>query len=202
MSGMNLRYVTNSPYCRKVAIAARLLGLEKRIEMLNNETDFGDAVRSQNPLKKIPILITDDGQPIYDSSVIVLYLDNLSDGKGLYSKDAHQQARVMTNEALADGIMDALGPLSQGKKLFPAEQISAPRIAHQRSKIDKGLAALEGALSSSMKDAGAIAVASMLGYLDLQDKQPWREKHPNLAVWFFAFAATTPGFAETAPGKL
>ena len=56
---MKLRYVTNSPYCRKVAIAARLLGLEKRIEMLNNETDFGDAVRSQNPLNKIPILITD-----------------------------------------------------------------------------------------------------------------------------------------------
>jgi len=199
---MKLRYVTNSPYCRKVAIAARLLGLEKRIEMLNNETDFGDAVRSQNPLNKIPILITDDGQPIYDSSVIVCYLNNLSDGKGLYSTDAHQQARVMTTEALADGIMDALGLISQEEKWYPTEQISAPRIAHQRSKIDKGLAALEVALPSSMKDAGAIAVASMLGYLDLRDKQPWREKHPNLAMWFFAFAATTPAFAETAPGKL
>jgi hypothetical protein len=85
---------------------------------------------------------------------------------------------------------------------YPAEQISAPRIAHQRSKIDKGLAALEVTLPSSMKDAGAIAVASMLGYLDLRDKQPWREKHPNLAAWFLAFAASTPAFAETAPGKL
>ena len=199
---MKLRYVTNSPYCRKVAIAARLLGLEKRIEMLNNETDFGDAVRSQNPLNKIPILITDDGQPIYDSSVIVRYLDSLSDGEGLYPADAHQQARVMTIEALADGIMDALGLISQEEKWYPAEQISAPRIAHQRSKIDKGLAALEVTLPSSMKDAGAIAVASMLGYLDLRDKQPWREKNPKLAVWFVAFAASTPAFAETAPGKL
>jgi glutathione S-transferase len=199
---MKLRYVTNSPYCRKVAIAARLLGLENKIELLNNETDIGDEIRSQNPLNKIPILITDEGQPVYDSSVIVRYLDCLAGGGKLYPVDARQQAHVMTTEALADGIMDALGLISQEERWRPAEQMSAKWIAHQRTKIDKGLAALETSPPSSMKDAGAIAVASMLGFLDLRDKQPWRDKHPKLVAWLDAFAASTPAFAETAPGTL
>ena len=199
---MKLRYVTNSPYCRKVMIAAYFLNLDKRIELLNNETDLGDLIRSQNPLNKIPILITDEGQAIYDSSVIVRYLDSLSVGATLYPLEARDLARVMTTEALADGMMDALGLIAQEAKWHSAEQISVGSIVHQRAKIQRGLAVLEAAPPSSLTDAGAIAVASMLGYLDLRDNLLWRESHPRLEDWLKAFESRTPAFAKTAPGQL
>jgi len=199
---MKLRYVTNSPFCRKVAIAARVLKFDQRIEMVNSDDDVGDVVRPSNPLNKIPILITDDGKAIYDSSVIVRYLDALAGGGILVPAPPAEQCRVMTMEALADGIMDALGLISQEERWHAPGQVSAKWVAHQRLKIEKGLDWLNANLPASHADAGSIAVASMLGYLDLRDKQPWRDGRDQLAGWFESFAASVPGFAETAPGRL
>ena len=77
---MKLRYSPASPFARKCAIASHVLGLAGRIELVDGEGDPGDAIRSRNPLNKIPLLVADDGDAIFDSVVICEYLDHVAGG--------------------------------------------------------------------------------------------------------------------------
>lgn len=196
---MILRSSPPSPFGRKVKIAAAILGLSNKIEIVVTDTiDPADSIRQQNPLGKIPALILADGTALYDSRVIVEYLDLMAGGGKLIPNGA-ERIQTLTLQALADGIMDA-GILQMYERRFRDEdRREAKWIAHQQGKIDRALAYLEqtGAPLHTTPLIGEIALACALGYLDLRFEGTWRAKHPKLVAWLDRFAATVPSFEKT-----
>ena len=105
---LRLRSSPASPFGRKVKIAASLLGLLDRIEVVDTDTlNPSDSIRQQNPLGKIPCLLTEDGTALFDSPVIIEYLDQLSDGRKLIPDATKARFATLTQQALADGICEA-----------------------------------------------------------------------------------------------
>ena len=196
---MILRSSPPSPFGRKVKIAAAILVLSDKIEIVVTDTiDPADSIRQQNPLGKIPALILADGTALYDSRVIVEYLDLMAGGGKLIPNGA-ERIQTLTLQALADGIMDA-GILQMYERRFRDEdRREAKWIAHQQGKIDRALAYLEqtGAPLHTTPLIGEIALACALGYLDLRFEGTWRAKHPKLVAWLDRFAAAVPSFEKT-----
>jgi glutathione S-transferase len=196
---MILRSVPTSPYGRKVKIAAKLLGLWDRIEVQPADpANPSDTVRQQNPLGKIPVLIVEDGTALYDSRVIVEYLDHIAGG-GIIQPRNTARWRVLVLAATAEGIMDAALLLRYEQTLREEPVRSAKWIETQQSKIDRALAVLEAAppALTTPPDIGQIGVACALGYLDLRFEGRWRARHPKLVAWLDRFAVAVPAFAET-----
>ena len=105
---MILRSAPASPFGRKVKMAAHIVGVIDRIKIVNADTlSAEDDLRQQNPLGKIPTLILDDGRVLYDSRVIVDYLDHLGGGGRVIPVKSPDRFDVLVMQALADGIMDA-----------------------------------------------------------------------------------------------
>ena len=182
---LTLRTSPASPFGRKVRIAAALLGLEGRIAIVPADTgDPADSLRRQNPLGKIPALIAEDGEAIYDSRVIVEYLDGLTGGGRLIPTDFTARIQALTLQALADGIADAaVLQIYEQRMREPAER-SAKWIGYQAGKVMRGLAALESKPpTAGANHVGAIALACTLGYLDLRFAGAWRTERPKLAEW-------------------
>jgi glutathione S-transferase len=197
---MKLRFSPASPFARKCAIAGHVLGLADRIELVDGAGDPGDAIRSRNPLNKIPLLITDDGEAIFDSVVISEYLDHLAGGGGIIPTEGKARFRALTMQALADGVMEAAILIMYEGRFREPTQHSPRWIAMQQKKADTGLDALEAQVPGAGVDVGTIAVAAMLGYLDFRFKGEWRATRPKLAAWFDGFAKSLPGFQATQPG--
>jgi glutathione S-transferase len=194
-----LRSSPPSPFGRKVKIAASILGLSARIEVVAADTnDPADSLREQNPLGKIPALITEDGATIFDSRVILDYLDWLAGGGRLVPSEPAARFEVLTLQALADGVMDAaILQIYETRFREPAMR-SAKWLDHQAGKVSRALAALERRPPDpAARHAGAIAVACALGYLDLRFEGAWRSGHPRLAAWLETFAAAVPAFEAT-----
>ena len=194
-----LRTSPASPFGRKVRIAAAILGLGERIEIVPADTgDPADSLRRQNPLGKIPTLMLEDGEAIFDSRVILEYLDWLAGAGALIPGDSATRFKALTLQALADGIMDAA--ISQVYELRFREPAirSAKWIDHQADKVARALGALEGRPpEASARHAGAVALACALGYLDLRFEGLWRSAHPRLAAWLDAFSNGVPAFEAT-----
>lgn len=192
-----LRASLASPFVRKVRIAAALLGLEDRIDIAVADTsDAEDSLRSQNPLGKIPALIPENGETIFDSAVIVEYLDWLGGGK-IIPSDPKLRFRSLTQESLADGIADAAVLLRYETVWREPKMRSEKWMAYQSDKIARALAAFEQALPEEISDIGTIALACALGYLDLRFEGAWRREHPRLVAWLDLFAAAVPSFEAT-----
>jgi glutathione S-transferase len=197
---LTLRTSPASPFGRKVRIAAIILGLERRIAVVTADaSDPADSLRQQNPLGKIPTLIGEDGEAIFDSRVIVEYLDGLAGGGRLIPGDLAARIRTLTLQALADGIADAaLLQVYERRMREPAER-SAKWVDYQAGKVTRALAALESKPpESGTPHIGAIALACALGYLDLRFAGEWRTGCPRLVDWLGAFAAAVPAYATTA----
>lgn len=194
-----LRTSPASPFGRKVKLAAAVLGFYDRIEAQESDTnDPADTLRQQNPLGKIPILITEDGMALYDSRVAVEYLDHLAGGGKVLPQGANR-FEVLQLQALADGIMDASILRTYEKRFRPEELQHAPWLEHQEGKVNRALTVLEQdppKLGESL-NAGQIALACALGYLDLRFAGEWRSNHPKLVAWLDAFADRVPEFAKT-----
>lgn len=196
---LTLRSSPASPFVRKVRIAAALLGLSDRIEVVAADTnDPKDTLRRQNTLGKIPALILENGSVLYDSPVIVEYLDWLAGGGKIIPADPALRFKVLTRQALADGIMDAcLLQVYETRFREPGQHV-AKWLDHQAGKVDRSLADLEATpLEGSARDVGAIALACALGYLDLRFAGRWRNGHPHLTAWLEAFANGVPAFEGT-----
>lgn len=196
---MILRSSPASPFGRKVKIAAKVLGLWDRIEVVATDTmDPADPIRTQNPLGKIPALVTPGGT-LFDSRVIVEYLDHLA--PGVLFPAGHDRFKILTMQALADGLLDAaLLQVYEGR--FRAEdRREAKWVSHQADKVARGLAVLEQAppAFADKPDLGAIAVACVLGYLDLRFAGDWRQSHPRLVAWLADFESRVPAYGETRP---
>ena len=199
---MILRSSPASPFGRKVKIAAHVLGLMDRIEIIVADTlNPEDSLRTRNPLGKIPALTLDDGATLYDSRVIVDYLDHLAGGGKIIPAADKERFEVLTLQALADGVMDA-ALLQVYETRFRDEDKRSPKwVEHQSGKVTRGLDALEAHLPhlAPVPNIGAIAVACALGYLDLRFGEGWRTGRPRLTAWLDDFAARVPAYAATMP---
>ena len=193
-----LRAAAPSPFARKVRIAAAVLELDDRIEVSPADTnDPADLLRAQNPLGKVPALILESGATVYDSAVIVEYLDTLAGGGKIIPASGPRRFCSLTQQALADGIMEAAVLLRYESVWREPDKRSDKWVAHQQEKIARGLSAFETALPEELSDIGTIALACALGYLDLRFEGAWRPAHPGLVAWLELYAAATPSFEET-----
>ncbi len=200
---MKLLYTVNSPYARKV----RIVALEKHVEVELQEVVLSDPdcpVKNHNPLGKVPVLLLSDGDSLYDSRVIVEYLDNRTPLAHLIPHDNGSRTAVRRWEALADGICDAaVAAMLEGRR--PEEQQSQANIEKQLEKVTRGLEVLNLDIikkkwcvneTFSLAD---IALGCMLGYLDLRFKHlNWQDKYPNLAK-HYSLLIKRPSFKQTMP---
>ncbi len=194
-----LRNVPASPFGRKVRIAAALCGLDGRIEIAAADTtDPADTLRRQNPLGKIPALILDDGAALYDSVVIIEFLDAEAGG-GIVIPTGPERFPALTMQALADGVMDAsLLQVYEGRYRAP-ETHNQRWLDNQRGKVERGLLSFEAEppALSARPHVGQIALACALGYLDLRFEGKWRDAYPHLVAWLDEFATAVPSFETT-----
>ena len=189
-----------SPFGRKVRIAAGLLGLSDQIEIIATDTlDANDPIRLHNPLGKIPALILDDGPVLYDSPVILEYLDHLVGGGRILPVSGDARFRVLTEQALADGLIEAAVLQVYEKRFRPENKHEPMWLAHQAGKVERALAAFELTVPHGPRSVADVALACALGYLDFRFAGLWRETHPRLVKWLAEFAADVPSFAATAP---
>ncbi|MDH3664748.1 MAG: glutathione S-transferase [Alphaproteobacteria bacterium] len=201
---MKLHYALPSPYVRKVRAVAIELGLDGRIELLERAmtpVSPNAALNADNPLGKIPCLITDDGEALYDSRVICSYLDSLVEGKSVYAKAGAARWTALRREALADGILDAAVGRRYETFLRPAERQWDAWIDGQRDKFTRGLDQFEreAAGFGDAVDIGTIAAACACGYMDFRyADEAWRDTRPTLAAWYETFSKR-PSIATTAP---
>ena len=195
-----------SPYVRKV----RIVMAEKRIDyQLELEDVWAPDTRilESNPLGKVPCLIMEDGGAVFDSRVIVEYLDGMTPVAKLIPPSGRERAEVRTWEALADGVVDALILTRLEQTQRPPEQQSQKWIDRQLQKVDTGVKAMSLGLGEkpwcnghaySLAD---IAVGCALGYLDFRFAHiDWRGQYSNLARLNEKLAAR-PSFVDTQPPR-
>ncbi len=183
---MKLIAALASPYSRKV----RIVLAEKKIEydlIIDSPGDPATRVPAYNPLGKVPVLVLDDETTLFDSRVIVEYLENASPVGRLIPDDTRARTQTRRWEALADGCTDAANAVVVEKRRA-ADKQSAEWIARQQDKIERALKAMADDLGSRAWCGGDhynladIAVGCALGYLDLRLSDiNWRKEYPNLA---------------------
>jgi glutathione S-transferase len=202
---MKLIASLTSPFARKV----RIVLAEKKIDcplLWEQPWDEGTQVPQYNPLGKVPVLELDDGMTLFDSRVIVEYLDNVSPVSRLLPEGNRQLILTRRWEALADGIIDAAATIVR-ERMRPSRQQSSEWIARQQGKIDRGLATLAQDLGErawchgdgySLAD---IAVGCCLGYLDFRFPEiDWKTSYPNLKTLQTKLEAR-PSFVDTVPPR-
>ncbi len=200
---MKLYFSALSPFVRKVRVAAMELGLDKQIELVTVATTpvaMSADLTKVNPLGRLPTLVADDGTLLFESNLIVEYLDTLAGGKLIPAKGP-ERWRVKCTEALADGLMDSAILVRYETFLRPADKRWPEWIAGQQQKVNQSLDTLEGYawVFEDKIDAGKIAVGCALGYLDLRfPDMGWRKRCETLGRWYDAFAKR-PSMAATKP---
>jgi glutathione S-transferase len=198
---MLLRSAAASPFARKVRMAILHLGLADKVEIVPADTNNpDDALRINNPLGKLPVLVTEDGRAIYDSPVILEYLDHRAGGGVIIPDGWPARLDSLTMHAMCDGIMDASLLIVYEARHRPPAIHHQPWLDYQRAKVVRGLTALAKAPPDPARfEIGAIAAACALGYLDLRKQVAWRGEIPALAPWLEAFRASHPEFDATRP---
>jgi glutathione S-transferase len=200
---LTLRTGNNSPFGRKARIAIKVLALEGKVAVAEASTaDPADPIRAQNPLGKVPVLHLEDGTWLFDSPVILEYLDYVAGGGRIIPKEAQARFSALRLEALADGIMDASILINYEARYRPPEKHEPKWLDFQAGKVARALAGLEAAPPVAIDappHAGAITLACALGYRDFRFPGTWRSTHPRLAAWLDDFAARVPAYAATTP---
>jgi glutathione S-transferase len=201
---MKLIASLTSPFARKVRIVAS----EKHVEyelLVDIPWSEDTQVPKYNPLGKVPVWVLEDGKTLFDSRVIVEYLDGISPVNHLLPKDVRQRIAVKRIEALADGVSDAAALIYLERKR-PAETQSLSWIDRQMDKVQLGLATMNQELGEHewyINDAFSladIAVGCTLGYLNLRfaDEIDWRRSNANLAELYDRLMQRA-SFKETQP---
>jgi glutathione S-transferase len=176
---MILRSTPPSPFGRKVKLAASLLGLSEQIKIVPADTnDENEPLRQQNPVGKIPTLVLEDGTTLFDSRVILEYLDQLAGGGKVIPSEPKARFAALRLQALADGMTDAQILVVYESRWRPPEIHFKKWVDYQAGKISRGL-------------------ACFLGHRDLRFAGDWRASHPKLVAWLGRFEARVPAFAAT-----
>jgi glutathione S-transferase len=185
---MKLFFSPTSPYVRKVLLCAHELHLSESIELVVAQVspiDRNLVVGAQNPLGKIPALITDQGQTLFDSTVICEYLNDLAAGH-LFPKSADKKWQALTMQSLGDGLLDAALLARYETFLRPSEFRWNDWTNGQIDKIQAAMKFFEARQNSTTEfHIGYITLACALGYLDLRyEHLQWRSLYPGLKSWY------------------
>jgi glutathione S-transferase len=202
---MKLFYSATSPFVRKVLVLAHETGLVDALELVTVSVapiDENDLVAAANPLVKLPALVLETGESLYDSAVIAEYLDSVQGGAPLVPRAGAARWTALRRQAAADGLLDAAILVRYERTLRPAEKRWPEWIDGQMRKIRGTLAALDaeaGSFESSVT-IGEIAIACALGYLDFRyAEEDWRGRHPGLARFYAGFAERASMLATRPP---
>jgi glutathione S-transferase len=203
MPSMTLLYSPTSPFVRKVMVLLHETGQLADVTLHDvqlSPINPSSAVNAANPAGKIPALRLADDSLLYDSRVILEYLDQRHSGQPLIPADASRW-RCLSLASLADAAVDAAILIRYEQFLRPQEKRWDAWLSGQQDKIQRALAEFEQASAelSSQFNLAAISVACALGYIDL--RQPdfnWRASHPQLAVWY-AGVSQRPSLQTTQP---
>ena len=194
-----------SPYVRKV----RIVLAEKKLDyqFVLEDVWGNDNILTSNPLGKVPCLVMEAGEAIFDSRVIVEYVDTLSPVGKLIPPSGRERVEVRTWEALADGVLDAaiLARMELHWSGRSAEQRSPAWVERQMSRVHAALKAMSHGLGDKPHCVGIhlsladIAVCVALGYLDFRYPEiDWRTPYPNLQRLHDKLAQR-PSFVDTTP---
>ena len=196
---MKLRWAPTSPFVRKIIVLMKEKGIEGAVEKeKSNPLSKDDRAATPSPLGQIPCLITDDGVSIYDSPVIMEYLDVECDGPVMLPLSGDGRWKVLTRQALADGIITSM-VVCFVESLKKPERQSGGILAHNKTIVFNGIAALEDDVDAFAGDidVGTISVAVALAFADQTfPEDDWRTDCPALAAWFDEFNRR-PSMTET-----
>jgi glutathione S-transferase len=194
----------SSPYVRKV----RVVMAEKKLEyalILENVWAPDSTIQLSNPLGKVPCLLMEDGGAMFDSRVIVEYLDTLTPVGKLIPANGRERAGVKSWEALSDGVLDAAVLIRLEKTQRPEHLQSDAWIARQMDKVNAGLKTMSTGLGETPFCSGSqitladVSVGCTLGWLAFRFPEiNWREEYPNLAKLFDKLSER-PSFKESLP---
>ncbi|MBP1850723.1 glutathione S-transferase [Rhizobium halophytocola] len=196
---MKLLYSPASPYSAKVRMAARYLEIEAEAVQVATGDEPALLVDA-NPLGKIPTLLLKDGTALYDSRMIMQYLNRIS-GKTLYPRKDDKRTEAELLEALCDGITDAAITIVYERRMRPEEKVHQPIIDRQWRKVTRGLDYLEAHLPKTGKSlhGGHFSLAALLAYLMLRFPGQWEEGRPALAAWPAKFEKRFPDYPAIKP---
>jgi glutathione S-transferase len=194
-----LLFASPSPYSAKVRMAAAYAGIA--VEAVPTNTgEEPEILLKNNPLGKIPVLLTDDGESLFDSRAIIQYLNRASNN-ALFPRNPAKRLEAERLEALADGICDCLLAHVYERRFRPEEIVHQPWLDKQWSKVVRALDQLESAPPKLPKKitAGQIALRACLGYLDLRFAGKWERGHGRLRRWAKRFDEKFPELAALTP---
>jgi len=203
---MKLHWSPRSPYVRKVMMVAHETGLAGRLELVRSVVAMSkpnhDVLRD-NPLGRIPTLVTGDGSILFDSIVICEYLDSLHAGAKLFPPSGPARWQALRWHALADGMLDTL-IIFRNEREQPPAQRNGDWLANFALKIATSLDAIEreaGEVEAAPFGIGHVGLACALGYLDFRfEDLGWRSGRPRAAAWF-GKVAERPSVKLTAPAQ-
>ncbi len=201
---MRLHWSQVSPYVRKVMICAHETGTFDRLELVKSKVAATvpnlDLMRD-NPLGKVPALVTPDGATVYDSVVICEYLESVGAPRGLFPTEPPLRWDALRWHAIGNGMADAL--ILWFRELLREESKQLPElVAILKLKIEACIPVLEReteVVCAQPLHIGHIAVGTALAYIDFRFPEvDWRQDHPRLAAWYETFASR-PSALATVP---
>ena len=195
-----LTYSSASPYVRKVRLAGYLCGLNDQIELLNPDHEIHIKMKSNNPLGKIPVLMTPNNQYVFDSRVIIELLNDVS-GQ-LYPSDDNKKI-VLTNAALAEGLIDASLLYVYSIRYAGDQKPSEVWQNLQLTKIENTLDYLDKNVLNNFDPSNLyishISLIVALDYLNFRKICDWKMKTKNLDSWHKKVSDSLLGYQETFP---
>lgn len=197
---MKLRYSAASPYVRKVMVTAHEVGLVGQIQTIPTDVWGTADVHGDNPIGKVPALVLDGGEVLFDSPVICEYLDSLHAGAKLFPAVGGARWRALRQQAQADGIMDA-GILARLEGNRKDGEKSPGWIQRQKAAVSRGLDAFEQAAAEldGPITIGQITLGCAIGWVNFRFADDRvLDKRPALAAWYAKFSAR-PSMVATVP---
>ena len=196
---MRLYYSPASPFAAKARMAASHCGIT--IDSVKTDTSAEpEELIEANPLGKIPALVLDNGQTIFDSSVICDYFDKIS-GNQLQPQTVEGWQTAKVYEAAVDGTIDALILTVYEVRFRPDDKRHQPWVDKQMRKANRGVAYLEAHLDGIGKETtiAHLALASLLGWMGIRFEEKLATDHPKLKAWIDAFPKTFPAYEQLKP---
>jgi len=184
---MQLIYSTTSPYARKARMLIIEKGLVDHFEYYQvNTLQDAEFIRGVNPLGKIPALVLSDGEVLYDSPVICEFIDLLDHSTLLIPAEKQSRFEVLTNQALADGLLDAVIAIVAFKK-HSGEELPRTLVEKHTKSIFRSLDAMESRITDAGEviDLGQLAFAAAIGFIELRMPDlNWMAGRNELSNWF------------------
>jgi len=191
---MRLYWSSRSPFVRKAMIAAHETGVASRIKTIRVEvaaSKLNSDVMAHNPLNKIPTLVLENGDVLFDSRVICEYFDSLNTGPKLFPSAPPERWTALRRDAIGSGIMEN-GVARLGENARSEETRSQPHLSAYKAKIDAALDYLDADAAALIKDRfsiGHVSIGAALGYLDFRyANEDWRRGRSRLEEWHKGFA--------------